>query len=97
MTRVVSWVGSKHVYDDPKTKGSRRRVPLTADTTSLLRDYLAIHPRREEPTAPLFPGVMLVAGGWWLSGPLAFAPTRPRELNPAVARKPYDRPPPWPT
>ena len=28
----------------PKTKGSRRRVPLTAATTDLLRDYLAAHP-----------------------------------------------------
>lgn len=48
-------------YVTPKTKGSRRRVPLPAATTALLRDYLAVHPRRNDPTAPLFPGVALVA------------------------------------
>ncbi|ANW66677.1 hypothetical protein BCA37_26670 [Mycobacterium sp. djl-10] len=34
-----------------KTKQSYRRVPLTAETNALLRDYLAEHPRRDEPTA----------------------------------------------
>jgi hypothetical protein len=34
-------------------------VPLTPATTALLRDYLAMHPRRNEPTAPLFPNVRL--------------------------------------
>ena len=43
----------------PKTRGSRRTVPLTPATTALLRDYLAMHPRRDEPTAPLFPNVHL--------------------------------------
>lgn len=47
-------------YVTPKTKGSRRRVPLPTATTALLRDYLAVHPRRNEPTAPLFPGVTLI-------------------------------------
>ncbi|NOQ62532.1 tyrosine-type recombinase/integrase [Mycolicibacterium fortuitum] len=47
-------------YVTPKTKGSRRRVPLPTATTALLRDYLAMHPRRNEPTAPLFPGVTLI-------------------------------------
>jgi hypothetical protein len=42
------------VYDTPNTKGSHRRVPLTAATTELLRDYLARHPRRDDPSAPLF-------------------------------------------
>ena len=44
-------------YLAPKTQGSRRRVPLTAATTELLRDYLAVHPRADEPSAPLFPGM----------------------------------------
>jgi integrase len=43
------------VYDTPKTKGSRRRVPLTPATVERLRDYLARHPRRDELAAPLFP------------------------------------------
>ena len=42
-------------YDSPKTKGSRRRVPLTPDTSALLADYLSQHPRRNEPEATLFP------------------------------------------
>ena len=47
------------VYDTPKTKGSRRRVPMTNATTELLRDYLAAHPRRHDQTAPLFCSVTL--------------------------------------
>ncbi|MGV9800191.1 tyrosine-type recombinase/integrase [Mycobacterium sp. NPDC003449] len=47
-------------YVTPKTKGSRRKVPLPAATTAVLRDYLAVHPRRNEPTAPLFPSVALI-------------------------------------
>ena len=42
-------------YDSPKTKGSRRRVPLPTETSALLTDYLASHPRRNEPEAYLFP------------------------------------------
>lgn len=53
-------------YDTPKTKGSRRRVPLTPATTALLRDYLARHPHgpassQPDPSAPLFPAFRLVA------------------------------------
>ncbi|MCX2756600.1 tyrosine-type recombinase/integrase [Gordonia sp. 4N] len=46
-------------YDTPKTRGSRRRVPLTPATVEVLRDYLALHPRADEPTAPLFPAFRL--------------------------------------
>lgn len=42
-------------YDTPKTRGSRRRVPLPPATVAVLREYLAVHPRADEPTAPLFP------------------------------------------
>ncbi|MGW4479402.1 site-specific integrase [Rhodococcus triatomae] len=48
-------------YDTPKTKGSRRRVPLTPATVDVLRDYLAAHPRGDEAGAPLFPASVLVA------------------------------------
>ncbi|MED5802858.1 tyrosine-type recombinase/integrase [Gordonia sp. Z-3] len=48
-------------YDTPKTRGSRRRVPLTPATVDVLRDYLALHPRADEPTAPLFPAFRLTA------------------------------------
>ncbi|CAN5609876.1 hypothetical protein BH09ACT7_BH09ACT7_23390 [soil metagenome] len=51
--------GTTVSYGPLKTKQSYRRVPLTAETTALLRDYLAEHPRRDEPTAPLFPGTRL--------------------------------------
>jgi len=57
--RTVITIDGALVYDSPKTKGSRRRVPMTAGTTALLRDYLAAHPRRDEPTAPLFSSVTL--------------------------------------
>lgn len=48
-------------YGPTKTTGSLRRVPLPPHTTTMLRDYLARHPRRNDPTAPLFPGTVLVA------------------------------------
>jgi integrase len=57
--RTVITVDGSLVYDTPKTKGSRRRVPLTNATTELLREYLANHPRRDDPAAPLFCAVTL--------------------------------------
>ncbi|WP_264073001.1 tyrosine-type recombinase/integrase [Mycobacterium cookii] len=57
--RTMITVDGALVYDTPKTKGSRRRVPLMTATTELLREYLADHPRRDEPTAPLFCAVSL--------------------------------------
>lgn len=57
--RTVIDSGGALVYDTTKTKGSERRVPLTAATADMLRDYLAGHPRRDEPTAPLFCAVTL--------------------------------------
>jgi integrase len=64
--RTSRVVGKEQVYLAPKTKGSRRRVPLTVATTDLLRNYLAAHPRADEPTAPLFPGMVL--GPWRPTG-----------------------------
>ena len=54
------------IYDTPKTRGSRRRVPLTPATVDTLRDYLALHPHgpgqpEHDPTAPLFPAFKLTA------------------------------------
>jgi integrase len=46
-------------YGPLKTEQSYRCVPLTPATTELLRDYLAQHPRRHEPDAPLWPGMKL--------------------------------------
>jgi integrase len=57
--RSARLVGQTMTYLAPKTKGSRRKVPLTAATTALLRDYLAEHPRGDEPSAPLFPAMTL--------------------------------------
>lgn len=59
--RTVIDAGSGLTYDTPKTKGSRRRVPLTVQTASTLAEHLAAHPRAEDPTPPLFPAVTLVA------------------------------------
>ncbi|WP_255032900.1 tyrosine-type recombinase/integrase [Mycobacterium marinum] len=57
--RTVIDSGAGLVYDTTKTKGSERRVPLTTAAADMLRDYLAGHPRRDEPTAPLFCAVTL--------------------------------------
>lgn len=54
-------VGANIEYLDTKTDGSFRKVPLPADTVQILRDYLAVHPSADVPTAPLFPGMTLVA------------------------------------
>lgn len=58
--QTVAWVGGEATAMSPKTRGSRRKVPLTPATTALLRGYLAVHDRREESNAPLFPAVCLI-------------------------------------
>jgi integrase len=57
--QTIAWIGGELTAVPPKTKGSRRVVPLTPATTALLRDYLKRHPHRTAPTAPLFPCVRL--------------------------------------
>ena len=59
--RTVGRVGKKLEYLEPKTRGSRRPVPLTSQTTAMLRDYLKAHPKAGDRTAPLFPSVRLTA------------------------------------
>jgi integrase len=46
-------------YGPTKTESSIRRVPLPPHTTELIADYLADHPCRDDPTAPLFPAFRL--------------------------------------
>ncbi|GGF13023.1 tyrosine-type recombinase/integrase [Williamsia phyllosphaerae] len=58
---VMADGGGGLTYDSPKTRGSRRRVPLPPATVDLMREYLTIHPRADEPNAPLFPAVRLTA------------------------------------
>lgn len=54
-------VGPNIEYLEPKTAGSFRTVPLPPPhTVAVMRDYLAVHPRADEPTAPLFPAMTLV-------------------------------------
>lgn len=57
--RAARVIGAEVVYVTPKTPGSNRRVSLTPETTELLRDYLAEHPRADDPTAPLWPAMAL--------------------------------------
>lgn len=57
--RTARVIDRRMTYLSPKTKGSRRRVPLTPGTGKLMRDYLAEHPRHDEPAAPLFPHMAL--------------------------------------
>ncbi|WP_084435838.1 Arm DNA-binding domain-containing protein [Aldersonia kunmingensis] len=44
------------VYDTPKTRGSRRRVPLPPPTVAVLSDYLAAHPFGPRRNGKLNPG-----------------------------------------
>ena len=55
--RTIIALNGELRYDSPKTKGSRRKVPLTQATTALLTEYLSQHPRRDVDVAPLFPNV----------------------------------------
>jgi integrase len=57
--RTVVLVDGKLVYQSPKTKGSKRTVPLPPATTTLLRGYLKQHPHAGNPLAPLFPALRL--------------------------------------
>ncbi|MCZ0731868.1 tyrosine-type recombinase/integrase [Mycolicibacterium iranicum] len=59
--RTIIRDGGALAYDTTKTRGSRRTVPLTVETTEMLLDYLAEHPRADGPSAPLFPGMTLTA------------------------------------
>lgn len=56
----VAVLNGESVYLDPKTEGSVRDVPLTAETAGRLRAYLAVHPNLHDPDAPLFPGFKAV-------------------------------------
>lgn len=60
--RTLIVIGGEVGHDSPKTRGSRRRVPLTPATVELMRTYLATHPRRTDLAAPLFPAFKLVGG-----------------------------------
>jgi integrase len=53
--------GGDEPYGPLKTAASRRRVPVDESTAGLLADYIAEHPRRDDPTAPLFPAFRLKA------------------------------------
>lgn len=57
--RAARRYGQELAHLTPKTKGSRRTVPLTPQTTALLREYLAQHKRWDDLTAPLFPAFRL--------------------------------------
>jgi integrase len=57
--RAARALGREVVNVTPKTPGSNRHVSLTPETTELLRAYLVEHPRRYEPTAPLWPAMAL--------------------------------------
>ena len=47
--------GGEWVTSTPKSRKSRRAVPLPPWLSAKLGDYLAEHPRRDEPSAPLWP------------------------------------------
>jgi integrase len=89
VTRTARAMGPEMRYFPTKTKGSNRKVPLRLATTELLRDYLSMHPRANEPTAPLFPAMSLVT-----VKPNGKQPTGPkgsRDNTPAGAKVRADR------
>ncbi len=47
LNRTLRVTADGDVHDTPKTRGSRRTVPLTPETAQVLREYLACHPRRD--------------------------------------------------
>jgi integrase len=57
--RTLATINGKLAYQEPKTKGSKRKVPLPAHATVMLAGYLAEHPRRNDPLAPLYPAIRL--------------------------------------
>jgi integrase len=77
--QTIAWTGATPTAIPPKTKGSRRAVPLTPATSAMLRDYLAVHPRHDEPTAPLFPSVRPT-------------PLRPSSAAPLTLNQPVQQP-----
>jgi integrase len=48
-TGETAATGPHAVYDSPKTRRSRRRVPLTAAAVAILREYLTPRDRRDGP------------------------------------------------
>lgn len=65
MDRTVMVIDGVVGYDTPKTRGSRRKVPLRPATVDLMRAYMAQHPHSlqgdaPDPTAPLFPAFRLI-------------------------------------
>ncbi|MFC8266996.1 tyrosine-type recombinase/integrase [Streptomyces cinereoruber] len=55
--------GEGLVYTAPKSKKSARDVPLTPELVAELTSWLAAHPHRANPEAPLWPGSRLKARG----------------------------------
>lgn len=66
----------------PKSRRSRRTVPLDGWLVERMREYLSTHPRRDEPTAPLFPNRR--KGGDTRPGPDGRIPPRPLDWESPV-------------
>ncbi|GAA4389330.1 site-specific integrase [Tsukamurella soli] len=58
LTRTKTRQGGKWLVGTPKSVRSTRVVPIDGWLADDLRTYLASHPRRLDPSAPLFPGRM---------------------------------------
>ncbi|OJX63900.1 MAG: hypothetical protein BGO95_06870 [Micrococcales bacterium 73-13] len=66
--RTLQFVKGGWVEDTPKSEKSIRTVPLRRALVERLTAYLAQHPRRDEPQAPLWPGRNYAGGGEWRGG-----------------------------
>ena len=72
------------VVGEPKSKRSKRTLSLADDLTASLADWLAQHPRKHEPTAPLFPARQSHYRPHDWTRPIEMGTFRQRRLRPAL-------------
>lgn len=64
VVRTKRWKGGECIEGTPKSKKSRRTVPLPAGLAEDLAAYLdEVHPEGDDPSAPLWPGRLESRGG----------------------------------
>lgn len=80
ISRTLAWVDKKPTFTEPKTRGSRRRVPLSSDLVAALRE----HRRRQLEER-------LAAGEAWQDHDLVFAQEDGSPLPPKRITKTFTR------
>jgi len=85
LVRVVRTWTRQFGTTDPKSAAGKRTVPLPAWLASEVQAYLRSHPRRSEPTAPVFPARRMHATDFDWDSPIEMGTYRQRRLRPALA------------